>query len=138
MNIQHNRNVTQDALTSDLRWQALYRGLNQLTTDQLCRIVSHVANGGGVVCDSFNYDVTSGDWCPLAIGLAVPELVAQMHVAPVTNEWAKTFITEVGKRTCPGFTLNPISGVPGEYYRHDRVNDIVRLCHYIINQRRER
>jgi hypothetical protein len=91
-----------------------------------------------MVCDKYNYDAESDQWCPLAVGLGVPEIVAASPMRlKFTNESAKVFITAVGRGSCPTFTLNPISGVPGNYFRDNRVDDIVTLCRQIIAERAE-
>ncbi len=136
MNSNKNNNELTYSLRDDLRWQALQFGLSQLTDRQLLRIIDHVGNGGQMVCDTYNYDASMDSWCPLAIGLGIPEMLAAMGDKPrFTNDSAKIFITEIGRRICPTFTLNPISGVPGAYFRSDRMNDILGLCHYIMAER---
>jgi hypothetical protein len=136
MNSQRNLNNSSHSYVNDARWQALHFGLNQLTNEQIARIIQHVKQGGGMVCDTFNYDRASDLWCPLAIGLGVPEMVAAMPNQPhFTNDSAKTFIIEVGLRSCPTFTLNPISGIAGHYFHEHRIRDILSLCHHILGER---
>lgn len=136
MNINTMDNAVINTLTRDRRWQALQYGLGQLTETQLLRIIRHIASGGRMVCDTFNYDPNMDAWCPLAVGLGVPEAAAALRNRErFTNDSAKVFILKIGRRTCPTFTLNPVSGVPGAFFRDDRVNDIFRLCQHILAER---
>jgi len=133
--MKHDNNM-RDNQVGDPRWQALEFGLNQLTTEQLHRIVTFMEASGSMVYDEFNYDESRGLWCPLAVGLGVPELIHEgMKPSSLTDSWAKGFITEVGQGTCRGFTLNPISGIPGRVYRHNRAGDILAICRFLISYR---
>ena len=136
MNSSKNNRDSVEELKDDPRCQALCAGLSQLTDQQLRRIIHHVEQGKSMVCDTYNYDVIGDAWCPLAVGLGVPGIVANMIDRPsLTNDSAKIFITAIGRRNCRTFTLNPLSGVPGKYFREDRVADLLRLCRYIIRER---
>jgi hypothetical protein len=120
----------------DPRWRALHLGLGQLKDRQLLRIIRHVANGGRMVCDTFNYDPNTDAWCPLAVGLGVPgAAAAALDQERFTNESAKAFIVKIGRHTSPTFTLNPVSGIPGTFFRDDRINDVISLCRYILAER---
>jgi hypothetical protein len=128
MNTDHLR-FAELELSKDLRWQALCFGLEQLTDDQLARVVHHARCGTQLLYDTFNYDPISKLWCPLAVGLDVSNLVA-LYDDPsrMTNDRAKHFIVEVGQQTTRGFTLNPLSGVPGNVFRTQRRRDLLMAC----------
>ena len=133
-NIHNSNHDLIPAPSCDARWQAVHFGLCQLTNEQLFRILHHVQRGGRMVCDAYNYDPSSDSWCPLAVGLGIPDMVAASPQS-FTNDSAKALITEIGRRTCPTFSLNPISGVPGSFFRDDRVNEILSVCQYILAER---
>jgi hypothetical protein len=38
----------------------------------------------------------------------------------------------------PGFTLNPMKGTVGDFYRNNRAQDIHDLCHEILAERQRR
>ena len=125
-----------DEVTSDLRWQALWRGLGQLNATQLRRILDHLESGGLMVCDTYNYDEERGLWCPLAIGLNIPRLVDQWQESGnMNNELAKYFIREIGEQSFPGFSLNPISGIPGKVFRDHREQDIELVCRMLLESK---
>lgn len=90
-----------------------------------------------MVYDSFNYDESRGLWCPLAIGLDMPRLIDSIDLRgkKLTNEQAKAVIREIAEDWIPGFTLNPISGVPGRFYRESRADDIDAVCLAILKER---
>ena len=86
-------------------------------------------------CDTFNYDPARELWCPLAVGLDVPRLAKLDKTQKRDNAWGKTLITEIGRTTNPGFTLNPVSGIPGAFFRDHRERDIVATCEHILQER---
>jgi hypothetical protein len=129
------KSIAQTDDLSDLRREAIQFGLNQLTDEQLQRILTHNRAGKAMCCDTFNYDVKRGLWCPLAIGLDVPRLAKHERPTCRNNSWGKSFITEVGQSSRRGFTLNPISGVPGNFFRNNREADIVKTCKIILAER---
>lgn len=120
-----------EANADDARWQALRFGLSQLSLSQLRRLLGWLLSGKPVALDTFNYDAERQLWCPLAIGLQVPEIVAELG-APLTNERAKALIREVGQSNCSGFSLNPLSGVPGAFFRSQRSADITEMCRFLL------
>jgi len=123
--------------SNDQRWQAIRFGLDQLTCDQLWHILDWQATGGEAVYDTVNFDPKRGLWCPLAIGLQVPEVVRESGAAQTveTDEAAKSVIKEIGQSTCRGFTLNPVKGVPGRIFRKRRARDVNLMCIYILRGR---
>jgi hypothetical protein len=124
----------------DARWMALSYGLNQLRTDQLIRILRHLDDGGDMVCDSFNYDEDRQLWCPLAIGLGIPRLITQSagDRPKMTDSLAKSVILDVGRRLCKSFSLNPMSGTPGRFFRTTRRSDVAAVCRLLVGERRAR
>lgn len=120
-----------EANANDARWQALRFGLSQLSVSQLRRLLDWLLSGKPIALDTFNYDPERQLWCPLAIGLQVPEIVAGVG-APSTNERAKALIREVGQSNCSGFSLNPFSGVPGAFFRSHRSADITAMCRFLL------
>jgi len=120
----------------DARWKALQYGLNQLTLDQLRRIMDHISSGGSMVYDSYNYDEERGLWCPLAVGLDVPRWVENCDdPVTMTNERAKHVIVTIGRKWRKDFSLNPLSGISGQFFTRDRAVDVALLCRVLIGER---
>jgi len=120
-------------LTTDGRCRALARGLLQLTPHELTRLYDAlIADPDRVVVDTVNYDIHSDSWCPLAVGLGVPE-IAHRRGGVSSNTEAKRLILEVGCEKHGQFSLNPISGVAGNFFRHNRHSDLIALVDYILN-----
>jgi hypothetical protein len=117
---------------------ALSYGLNQLRTDQLIRVLKHLDGGGDMACDSFNYDEGRQLWCPLAIGLDVPRRIEELGIDPakMTNTLAKSVILDVGRSFRGGFSLNPLSGTPGRFFRSTRQSDVAVVCRVLVGERR--
>jgi hypothetical protein len=122
-------------LEHDLRYQALRKGLSQLEVIHLQRLRSYLLDERAIVCDSFNYDQERELWCPLAIALDVPQLLSRHEVRTMTNENAKMVISEIGRSQLGKFTLNPMSGIPGNFFRQNRVYDLQILCKKILEEK---
>jgi hypothetical protein len=80
--------------------------------------------------DTYNYDPARQLWCPLAIGLGVPELVGN-RARTLSNEDAKVIIQEVGESLHPEFSLNPMSGTRGSFFTRNRRADMTLMCRYL-------
>ncbi len=115
---------------ADDRFKALQEGLSQLTDDDLARLQQHIATDGALVLDEvhFYYDDRTGKgmWCPLAVELDVPRIAAAeaIDLSALTERCAAQMIRSVGRNAVSGFTLNPISGVSGEFFTGNRRRDI--------------
>jgi len=114
----------------DARWQALHFGLSQLSKEQLARLAMWLELKKPLALDAFNYDPRHNLWCPLAIGLDVPATVGRLAVT-VSNDEAKVIIRQAGESRHRGFTLNPLSGIAGRFFRGNRLVDLSRMCHFI-------
>ena len=130
-----NNHINRTIDPTDLRWQAIYFGLNQLNDGQLTRIIFHHHAGKKMCCDTYNYDAERELWCPLAIGLDVPRLAESERPSMRDNAWGKAFIAEIGETSCRGFTLNPVAGVPGAFFRTNRQADVVETCKLLLLER---
>jgi len=120
-------------LTTDERCRALARGLLQLTPRELSQLYDAlIADPDRVVVDTVNYDIHTDSWCPLAVGLGVPE-IARSRGGISSNTDAKRLILEVGREKHGQFSLNPISGVDGMFFQHDRYSDLIALVEYILD-----
>jgi len=123
-------------MKSDPRFRAIYRGLDQLFNDELHRLLNHIRADGRLVCDEVNYDADSRSWCPLAVALDVPSYVNDVRLNDgLSDGVAKRLILDVGRRSRPDFSLNPIHGVPGHFFRESRRQDIENVCLQILSQR---
>jgi hypothetical protein len=119
------------AIRQDDRCKALAHGLRQLDASQLNRLHCHLSRSRPVVLDQVHYDEKRGLWCPLAIGLNVPE-----HARiPIRSErHACDIVRSIGKEHLVGFTLNPINRVIGTFYTQDRYRDLRALVNYLAFQ----
>jgi|GEM_PF-1054926 hypothetical protein len=121
-----------DKLATDERCRVLARGLLQLSRQELSRLLEVLVNDPEqVVVDTVNYDVATDSWCPLAVGLGVPE-IAQSRGGVHSNAEAKQLILNVGRMQHGQFSLNPISGIAGGFFQHDRHADLTALVHYLL------
>jgi hypothetical protein len=124
-------------LGTDARCRALAWGLRQLSVEELWRVcITLDDNPASVVTDSCNFDPDTGAWCPLAIGLGVPDIAAAGGGVNSDAE-GKRLILEVGRLRHGEFSLNPMSGVPGSFFRGDRRADLKALTHQILDESRE-
>jgi len=114
----------------DARWRALHFGLSQLSAEQLARLATWLEEGKPLALDTFNYDSLRNLWCPLAIGLDVPAKVGRL-ASTISNDEAKVIIRRAGESYRRGFTLNPMSGVAGNFFRDNRLVDLSTMCHFI-------
>jgi hypothetical protein len=122
-----------DVVRTDARCIALAAGLRQLSQEELERLhEALVSDPESVVVDSCNFDVEAGAWCPLAVGLNVPELAAERDDL-VTDADGKRFILEVGRARHGDFSLNPVSGIAGDFYTADRHADLLLLTRHMLD-----
>jgi hypothetical protein len=54
----------------------------------------------------------------------------------MTDTRVKEIMWELGKAR-PDFTLNPMKGTPGDFYREHRADDIELLCREVIAERQD-
>src|SRR6478672_8200553 len=97
------------ALRHDDRCKALADGLRQLPS--LTKLYSHIASGAELVLDEIHYDANAGLWCPLAVGLGLPEVIEreQMDTSRLSERRARGLILAIGAESVQGFSLNPVS-----------------------------
>jgi hypothetical protein len=127
------RNVTATYPASDDRWRALMYGLGQLSRIELLRLRRALQTPGGMVLDGFNYDPVRRLWCPLAVALDVPRIVAKHWPRDVpSNRSAKNLIIEIGREHHGEFSLNPLHGVKGQYFRTDRHADLIKVVDHVL------
>jgi hypothetical protein len=125
--------VTVPNPSDDDRWRALVHGLGQLSRFELLRLRRALRTPRGVILDGFNYEPIQRLWCPLAIALDVPKIAAEEWSGrTLTNRSAKSLIIDVGREKHGGFSLNPMHGVRGEYFRHHRYRDLVRTVDWML------
>lgn len=124
-----------EARQDDARYIVIRRGLNQLSTGQIKRLIRHLAGREPIVVDQFNYDADRKAWCPLAIALNVPEIVNASNIPCVSDADGKRMILEIGRKHRPDFSLNPISGVKGRFFTDNREQDLRMLCDDILLER---
>lgn len=124
-----------DAVASDPRCKALSAGLCQLSLGELRALEAELKTGGRVLLDGGNYDAGTDLWCPLAVGLNVQATAEARWPSGVPSEdAARALIIEIGRERHSEFGLNPIRGIPGDFYRSNRLQDLRRLTAYVISQ----
>jgi hypothetical protein len=120
-------------LAIDKRCKALACGLLQLSRQELDRLYDVLlATPDQIVVDTVNYDVDTDGWCPLAVGLGVPE-IARRRGGINSNADAKKLILDIGCMKHGEFSLNPISGIAGDFFRDDRYADLTVLVTYLLD-----
>jgi hypothetical protein len=124
------------ALKTDERCRALEYGLNQLSLSELQRLQASLRVPGRIALDEYNYDPSRNLWCPLAVGLGVPAIAAQECAhGQMSNRFAKDMIRRIGRAYHGSFTLNPIKGIPGAFFRENRHVDLKNLVDFVIDAR---
>lgn len=105
--------------TTDNRYKVFKERLSALTREEIQRIIDNIE----LVClDTFNYDVTSGKFCPLAIGMNLHKTIdtpSDINVA-----------FEISKRFNP---VNALKGVQGQFYTTNRKEDLLNVCKEVLN-----
>jgi hypothetical protein len=67
----------------------------------------------------------------------VPEWVEDNDdIATMTDARAIELMYALGSEQSSDFTINPMKGTPGEYYRERRAEDIEELCRELIAEKR--
>ena len=121
-----------DDNSDDPRWRAIRRGLRQLSPSQLRNLAAWLERGKPLAVDTFNFDPDRQLWCPLAIGLQVPDAISKQRLPqPKSNSEGQDVIRVVGQEFFPGFSLNSISGTPGQFFRSERYRDLLLMCRYL-------
>lgn len=122
-----------DLIRTDARCSALARGLAQLSHSELAHLREVLATRPeSVVVDKYNYDVSSGAWCPLAVALGVPAYARETGTPVPDNTAAKRLILRVGREKHGSFSLNPIKGIAGDFFRDTRHSDLLQLVDYLL------
>lgn len=128
----HNMSQVELLLATDARCKTLRHGLEQLDVDDLRRLQRHMKVRQPLVVDTYNYDRDSGAWCPLAVALGLHEQPASDGL---DDARAKALIVDKGVQKYGSFSLNAISGVPGEFFTGRRYEDLLELVDYVVAQR---
>ncbi len=73
----------------------------------------------------------------MAVGLGVPEWVERHDdITSMTDRRAKEIMLMLGRAKSKGFSLNPLKGIPGSFYRENRAEDIEVVCRDLIGRKR--
>ena len=122
-----------DLIRTDARCSALAHGLAQLSHSELTHLRGVLETRPETVAvDTYNFDVDSGAWCPLAIALGVPAYAREARIQVPDNAAAKRLILEVGREKHGSFSLNPIKGTAGKFFRDARHSDLLHLVNYLL------
>ena len=71
----------------------------------------------------------------MAVGLGVPEKMAEMN-EELSDDAARAHLDFLGKfLKGSDFSLNPMSGIEGDFYRDNRKEDILYLCRELLKER---
>jgi hypothetical protein len=121
----------------DARCEGLHFGLDQLETTELRRLARALQHPGRVLLDGGHYDPATDLWCPLAVGLGFRDRVeAGLADRPASPDEGSARVLIAGSGQRSDFTLNPLSGVRGEFYRTHRYEDLRGLVHLMLATRR--
>lgn len=109
----------------DKRFIAVRDRLRQLNLGELIRIREAIALDR-VCYDTFNYDSTTGKYCPLAIAKGF-----HLDGTIQTDEMVRL-------RLSAHFSpVNVLKGVPGHFYTEDRQGDLHFLVYDVIHEKRQ-
>lgn len=101
----------------DLRYEVIKGRLSTLSKPELQTIIDRIDD---ICFDELNYDPVNHKYCPLAMGLdGLPD---------PTDEKVKEAIY---KRFNP---VNVIKGIPGDFYRESRKEDLLALCKNLLSK----
>lgn len=103
----------------DLRYETIKSRLSTLSKEEIERILDNIDN---VCFDELNYDSSTGKYCPLATAMSLDKL---------SNPTDEKIKAEIGKRFQP---VNVIKGLPGEFYRDNRKQNLIDLCKKLLNK----
>jgi len=111
-----------DNREEDQRYVLAKERLRTCTNEELQRILDNLE----ITCfDTFNYDVSEGKFCPIAIAMNLHKTVENPTDQLVKNEIAKRFTP-----------TNIFKGTPGTFYTTNRREDVINLCKEILNERK--
>ena len=113
----------------DKRYEDMRRRLSLLSSSQLYNILS--ANADEVCHDTFNYDIATQRYCPLAIALEIPKRVKEARLIP-SQELVSDMLKVYG-----GEAFGTVKGIEGNFYTVDREADLKSLCKEILDERSE-
>jgi len=111
----------------DLRYLDMLRRLRLFNDEQLERILS--AKPEEICLDTYNYDVATQRYCPIAIALDIPNQILAGNIIPCQEEVAKMIRNQAGE------AWGSVKGISGEFYRQNRYEDLRSLCMSIIKER---
>jgi hypothetical protein len=113
----------------DLRYKDMLRRLRLLRSEELERILA--AKPQEICLDTYNYDPTTHNFCPLAIAKNIPQEYEQGNVYPTQESVLRTIQERAGE------AWGTVKGIPGEFYTINRYEDLMWLCRKILNERSE-
>jgi hypothetical protein len=103
----------------DARKVGLKSGLQQLTVEQLQRVINYP---GAMVLDTYNYE--DGKFCPLAVALELDKTV-------VNPTQEKVF----GELTERGYKVYNTRGIKGEFYTVNRLEDLLIAAKEVLYEK---
>jgi hypothetical protein len=121
----------------DSRWQAMLRGLDQLSTDELGRLQRACTEPSRfqLMADGGNYEPISGNWCALAVAVDVPGTLNSHGLNPKSRVEGKAALLEVGRSVHGTFETNPLSGVRGDAFTSERILDLQLAVRFLLDIR---
>lgn len=102
----------------DARKERLKQGLNQLTTEQLIRLLG--AKESDLCLDTYHYNESYNTRCPMAYALDLRVDSDRRAIAEIINK---------------GYSLCPTSGIEGEFFTKNRYEDLKILIREMILER---
>lgn len=106
-------------MSEDPRKSGLKRGLRQLTTEQLQRVIDYP---GEMVLDTYNY--SEGKFCPLAIALELDKTIAN-----ASHDIVFKTIDDMG------YKIYNTRGIQGEFYTTNRKEDLLEAVREVLEDK---
>ncbi len=103
----------------DKRLEIIEKRFSELSKEEVKRIKDNIDD---VCLDEFNYDQSTGKFCPLAVAINLHETMQNPSDDKVKNELSKRF-----------YPVNVIKGIEGEFYTKARKKDLINVCNKILN-----
>lgn len=107
----------------DDRYRLVKERLETCSNEELQRIIDDVDH---ICWDTFNFDKETNTYCPIAIAM-------NLH-HELLNPTDELVMQKINERFDP---TNILKGTPGIFYTANRKQDILKLCHEILLNRKQ-
>jgi hypothetical protein len=114
--------LTRPVPIEDPRKAGLKRGLRQLSSEQICRVLAYPIER--MALDDGNY--VDGKFCPLAVAVGLPEIMKDP-----TDDRVHAVLTMLG------YKVNNTRGIVGKFYTANRAADLRTAAEEVLREREE-